>query len=116
VEDALATVEECERAFHTLADRLAGVDPQTRKRNTLDRSLSCALPDIDTIFGARLKDGLLTDIHQVDTGDAEVKLTMASDDLIALVDGDLKFAPAWASGRIKIDARVLDLVKMRSIF
>jgi alkyl sulfatase BDS1-like metallo-beta-lactamase superfamily hydrolase len=112
----MATAEECERAFHTLADRLAATDPQARKRNALDRSLSCTLPDIDVVFGARLKDGLLTDIHQVDSPDAEVKLTMSSDDLIALVDGSLKFAPAWANGRIKIDARVLDLVKMRSIF
>jgi alkyl sulfatase BDS1-like metallo-beta-lactamase superfamily hydrolase len=112
----MATAEECERAFHTLADRLAANDAETRKRNSLDRSLSCTLPDIGIVFAARLKDGLLDDIRRVDEAAGEVKLTLSSDDLIALVDGELKFAPAWASGRIKLDARVLDLVKLRSIF
>ncbi len=112
----MATADECEKAFRTLADRLAASDPEHRKRHALDRSLSCRLPDIDTVFAARLKDGLLSDIRRVADATAEVKLTMSSDDLVALVDGDLKFASAWASGRIKIDARVFDLIKMRSIF
>jgi alkyl sulfatase BDS1-like metallo-beta-lactamase superfamily hydrolase len=112
----MATAEECDRAFHALADRLAATDPVTRKKNSLDRSLSCTLPDIDVVFGARLKDGLLSEIHQADKADGQVKLTLSSDDLVQLVDGELKFASAWANGRIKIDASVLDLIKMRSIF
>jgi alkyl sulfatase BDS1-like metallo-beta-lactamase superfamily hydrolase len=112
----MATAEESDRAFHVLADRLAAVDPATRKKNSLDRSLSCSLPDIGVVFGAQLKDGLLNDIHQADKADGQVKLTLSSDDLVQLVNGDLKFASAWASGRIKIDASVLDLIKMRSIF
>jgi alkyl sulfatase BDS1-like metallo-beta-lactamase superfamily hydrolase len=112
----MATPEECERAFHALADRLAATDPATRKRNSLDRSLSCTLPDIGVVFAARLNDGLLTDIRHADKADGQVKLTLSSDDLVQLVDGDLKFASAWANGRIKIDASVLDLIKMRSIF
>jgi alkyl sulfatase BDS1-like metallo-beta-lactamase superfamily hydrolase len=112
----MATAEECEQAFDSLADRLAENDAETRKRNSLDRSLSCSLPDIGVTFAAHLKDGLLTDIRRVDDATAEVKLTLSSDDLIALVDGELKFASAWANGRIKIDARVLDLIKLRSIF
>jgi alkyl sulfatase BDS1-like metallo-beta-lactamase superfamily hydrolase len=112
----MASVEDCERAMHTLADRLAGADPDKLGRNDFDRSLSCALPDIDAVFAARLKHGLLTDIRQVDSADAQVKLTMSSDDLVQLVDGRLKLAPAWASGRIKIDAGMFDLIKLRSIF
>lgn len=112
----MATAEESARAFHELADRLAAADPAIRKKNSLDRSLSCTLSDIDVVFAARLKDGLLNDIHQADEADGQVKLTLSSDDLLKLVDGELKFASAWASGRIKIDASVLDLIKMRSIF
>jgi putative sterol carrier protein len=41
---------------------------------------------------------------------------MTSDDLVALVHGDLKMATAWATGRVKIDAGVRDLVRLRSIF
>lgn len=111
----MATVAECEQAFHTLADRLAAADSASR-RQSFDRSLSCALRDIDVIFGARLRDGLLVDIHQVDKPDAQVKLTISSDDLVKLVAGELTFASAWAGGRVKVDARVFDLIKLRSIF
>ena len=41
---------------------------------------------------------------------------MSSDDLLDLVAGRTKFASAWASGKVKIDARVFDLIKLRSIF
>lgn len=112
----MASVEECEQAFRLLADRLAGADPEARKQSTLDRSLSCSLPDIGVVFGAQLQDGHLRDIRQVDQPDGQIKLTMSSDDLMLLVAGDLSFASAWASGRVKIDARVFDLLKLRSVF
>jgi putative sterol carrier protein len=41
---------------------------------------------------------------------------MTSDDLLKLVDGELNMASAWASGRVKIDASVFDLLKLRSVF
>ena len=41
---------------------------------------------------------------------------MSSDDLIRFVAGELNFASAWAAGRVKVDARVVDLLKLRSIF
>lgn len=109
----MATADECEQAFHTLAERLAASD---QGKNALDRSLSCRLTDIDTIFGAQLKDGRLTDIRRVDKPDAQIKLAMSSDDLVKFVAGELKFASAWAAGRVKVDARVFDLIKLRSIF
>ena len=40
---------------------------------------------------------------------------MGSDDLIALTDGELDFAKAWLSGRIKVEASVRDLLKLRSM-
>lgn len=112
----MATVEECSQALKTLADRMAASDPATKARNSIDRSLSCRITDLGVIFGGRLHDGLLDDIRPVETADAQVKLAMTSDDLLALVAGRLNFASAWASGRVKLDARVLDLVKLRTIF
>jgi alkyl sulfatase BDS1-like metallo-beta-lactamase superfamily hydrolase len=110
----MASIEECDTAFRALAERLAESDPS--KRSDLDRTLTCTLPDIGVIFAGHLHDGLLDDIRQVDDAKAQVKLTMSSDDLVDLVAGHTKFASAWASGKIKIDARVFDLIKLRSIF
>ena len=112
----MATVAECEQAFATLAERLAKADAEVRRRNSFDRTITCRLTDLDVVFAGRLHDGLLTDIHQVDDTSAQVKLAMSSDDLIKLVDNRLNLANAWTSGRVKIDARVFDLIKLRSVF
>src|SRR5256885_15916012 len=102
----MASVEDCEHALATLAKRLANADPEARRRNSFDRTLSCRLTDLDVVFGGRIRDGLLTDIHRIEgngTGSAQVKLAMTSDDLVQLVGRELNLAAAWASGRLKID-------------
>jgi hypothetical protein len=112
----MATVEECEKAFQALSTRLAGADSSTRRKASLDRSLSCTLRDLKVTFAGRLRDGELLDIRQVDAPSAQVRMTMTSDDLLKLVAGELNMASAWATGRVKIDASVFDLLKLRSIF
>jgi alkyl sulfatase BDS1-like metallo-beta-lactamase superfamily hydrolase len=110
---AVATVEECEQALHTLADRMA--TNNAGRKIEFDRTLSCSLTDLDVVFGGRLANGTLSDIARTDDPSAQVKLKMTSDDLIDMVDGKVKVASAWASGRIKIDAGMMDLVRLRSI-
>lgn len=112
----MATVEECERALRDLAARLGTVDAQKRSQVVLDRSLSCTLPDLGVIFAGQLRGGELRDIRQVPSADGQLKLTMTSDDLLKLTSGELSFAHAWASGRLRVDANVFDLLKLRSIF
>ena len=112
----MASVEECERAFHGLAAKLAGADADSRKKASFDRSLTCTLRDLKVIFAGQLRNGQLVDIRKVDKPDAQVRMTMTSDDLLKLVDGELAMGSAWATGRVKINASVMDLVKLRSVF
>jgi alkyl sulfatase BDS1-like metallo-beta-lactamase superfamily hydrolase len=114
VED-VATVEQCEHALHELADRLAASNG-ARSKAGFDRSISCTIRDLGVIFTGRLKDGQLIGIGQAASRDAQVRLTMTSDDLLALVDGQLKMASAWVTGRVKIEAGPRDLIRLRSIF
>jgi putative sterol carrier protein len=44
-----------------------------------------------------------------------VRLTVDSDDLLALCHGEMPFAAAWARGRVRIDASVLDLLRLRTL-
>jgi predicted lipid carrier protein YhbT len=112
----VATVEQCEAALHELADRLANAEPHHRSRADVDRTLSCTVRDLDVSFAGQLKDGRLVDIHRADTAKAQVRLTMTSDDLLRLVAGELNMASAWASGRVKIDAGIRDLLRLRNLF
>lgn len=40
---------------------------------------------------------------------------MTGDDLVAMVGGDLNFAKAWASGRVRLEAGFRDLLRLRSL-
>ncbi|MDP9092539.1 MAG: SCP2 sterol-binding domain-containing protein [Actinomycetota bacterium] len=112
----MASVADCEQALHTLAARLAGADPATKKKAALDRSMTCTLRDLGVTFSGQLHEGELLNLHQVEHADGQIKMTMTSDDLIKLVAGELNVGSAFATGRIKIDASVFDLLKLRSIF
>ena len=111
----MATEDECEQALHALADRLAG-NGNSGRNDGFDRSLSCSLRDLGVVFKGRLTGGRLIDIGRAESRDAQIRLTMTSDDLLDLVDGKLKMASAWATGRVKVEAGVRDLLKLRSIF
>jgi predicted lipid carrier protein YhbT len=111
----VATVEECEQALADLADRLAANEAAQRSV-AFDRSLTCTIRDLDVVFAARLKGGHLVDIRRAPSKDAQVKLSMTSDDLVALVAGRLKMAGAWATGRVRIDASIRDILRLRSLF
>ncbi|MBN9618432.1 MAG: sterol-binding protein, partial [Actinobacteria bacterium] len=87
-------------------------------RPGFDRSLSCTLPDLGIAFGGRLAAGQLVEIACAESRaavSAQIRLTMSSNDLLALVDGGLKFGAAWASGRVRIDAGVRDLLRLRAL-
>jgi hypothetical protein len=85
----------------------------------LDRSLSCRLTDLDEVVLGRLSSGAVRDLHVLPHGPAvpkaDIRLTMSSDDLVALTDGNLHFGSAWATGRIKLEAGLRDLLRLRKL-
>jgi len=110
----VASKEQCEAALQSLARRLGGVDPAVRERHSLDRRLAVVVPDLGTSWSGRLRDGQLTDV--VEGGEkGQITFTTSSDDLVALTEGRLSFPSAWASGRLKVDAGVRDLLRLRSL-
>lgn len=114
----MATVEDCERALASLADRLAEVDPDIRSRYVVTRTLACRVPDLDVVFLATLCDEGLAELRCSDGSDtdgAQVRLAAASDDLLAMVDGQLSPPMAWATGRLKVQASPMDLLKLRAL-
>ncbi|MEU3976030.1 SCP2 sterol-binding domain-containing protein [Streptomyces bacillaris] len=114
----MATMAECRSALRRLSDNLAAADGDVRSAAALDRSLSCHIKDLDITFAGRLADGRIEVLDTVEgppREKAEIRLTMTGDDLVALVDGDLNFAKAWASGRVRLEAGLRDLLKLRSL-
>ncbi|MER5865271.1 SCP2 sterol-binding domain-containing protein [Kitasatospora sp. NPDC002040] len=114
----MASTEECRTALEQLSRNLAGTNGEVRQAAALDRSLTCRITDLDLTFSGRLRDGRITDVVETPgppPAKAEIRLTMASDDLVAMVGGTLNFASAWASGRVKLEAGFRDLLRLRSL-
>ncbi|HYN93124.1 MAG TPA: SCP2 sterol-binding domain-containing protein [Pilimelia sp.] len=111
----MATVDECREALRRLAARLDANADQVRERVNLDRSLACRVSDLDVAFHGRLAGGRLHDLTDGDDQRAKIRLTAHSDDLVALVDGQLDVGKALAARRISINANPFDLLKLRKL-
>src|SRR5690348_12420555 len=111
----MATVEECRAALVRLAERMADNAAETRGKLDFDRTVACRVTDLGVAFHGRLKNGQIIGLTDGDDPTAKVKLTANSDDLVALLNGELNAASAWASGRVKLEAGFLDLVKLRKL-
>lgn len=110
----MATLEQCRAAVEELSRRMSGSD---HKPGLADRTLSCHIPDLDVTFSGTLRDGTLADITtEPQSSKAQIRVTTSSDDLVAMVDGELDMGKAWLTKRLKIDASMLDLIKMKGMF
>ncbi|MCX4694118.1 SCP2 sterol-binding domain-containing protein [Streptomyces sp. NBC_01408] len=114
----MATIQECREALDRLSGNLARAEGGAHGAAALDRSLSCHITDLDQTFTGRLEGGRIR-VEAVAAGPpadkAEIRLAMTGDDLMALVAGELKFAKAWASGRVRLEAGFRDLLRLKSL-
>lgn len=110
----MASVDECRQALQKLATRLDR-HSETQGRIDLDRTLACRITDLDTAFHGRLEGGRLVDLTDGDDPKAKIALSANSDDLVALVHGQLDIAKAVGSRRVSIKANPFDLMKLRKL-
>jgi putative sterol carrier protein len=77
------------------------------------------LTDLGQVALGRLAGGTVRDLHAVaddaSVPRADIRLTMTSDDLLALTRGELSFGRAWSSGRVRFEAGLRDVLRLRSL-
>ena len=111
----MATVDECEAALHDVAALLHSVDAELREQHAVDRTVTCWVSDLKVCFSANLGSHGLSDITRGGQHDGQVRVKVTSDDLIALTKGELSLPVAWATGRVKVDASISDLLRLRAL-
>jgi hypothetical protein len=116
----MATVRQCRTAIDRLVATLDAVDPDVRSRHVPTRTLLCRVDDLGIAYTARLDSQGVHDLAAVklaDEGepDADVRLSVCSDDLVALANGDDEFLNAWLRGRVQISASMRDMLRLRMI-
>ncbi|CAM5650469.1 SCP2 sterol-binding domain-containing protein [Streptomyces canus] len=114
----MATIEECRAALEKLSDNMRNAEGDAATAASMDRSVSCRITDLDVTFVGRMTGGRIV-VHDILQGPpkekAQIRLTMSGDDLVALVNGELNFAKAWGSGRVKLEAGLRDLFQLRKL-
>ena len=111
----MATAEECRQALESLVGRIQEMDPADRAAYLVDRVISCKVSDLGVTFLTRLgPDGASpVTVANGSDGQAQVKFTTKSDDLLALADNPVSIGRAWLTGRLKVEASIFDLLRLR---
>ncbi|HLI37130.1 MAG TPA: SCP2 sterol-binding domain-containing protein [Streptosporangiaceae bacterium] len=113
----MPSAEECREALEKLTARLSELDPQDRAAYFSGRSFTCHVPDLGVVFATRFGPDGAGPVREADPGDppADVRLTAGSDAVIDLAANPAGLPRAWLAGRVRIQASMRYLLKLRKL-
>lgn len=113
----MATAEECRHALERLTGRIAEMDEADRQAHMVDRMISCKVSDLGVTFLTRIGPDGATPVLEANGSEApaQVRFTAKSDDLIAIAADPTSIARAWLTGRLKVEASIWDLLRLRKV-
>jgi hypothetical protein len=112
----MTSAEESRVALQKLAGRLTELSPAEREEYFGNRTISVTIPDLGVTYVSVLGAGS-DPVREAAPGEppAHIRLTANSDQVLALSDQPMNIARAWVAGRIKIEASVKDLFRLRRL-
>jgi len=113
----MATAEECRQALEDLTGRIAEVHAAGRQARLVDRMISCQVSDLGVTFVTRIGPNGASPVREANGPEApaQVRFTAKSDDLISIAADPGSIARAWLSGRLKVEASIWDLLRLRKV-
>jgi predicted lipid carrier protein YhbT len=113
----MATAEECRLALESLTGRIAEMDPADRQAHLVDRVISCKVSDLGVTFVTKLGPDGASPVREANGSEppAQVRFTAKSDDLVAIARDPESIGRAWLTGRLKVEASIWDILRLRKI-
>lgn len=111
----MATVAEVEAVLAELLSRFADVDSGTRAMLPSHRVIEARFPDLGIVRHAEWHEGRLHVLDAAPQRRPDIRVTVDSDDLVAMAEGRLSFSRAYAANRIRLDASMTDLLRLRAV-
>lgn len=111
----MADVAEVEATLAALAARLVDIPPPYRSMLPSTRTIEAVLPDIDAVYHAEWRDGRLGPLRRGPAPRPDIRVRVTAEDLLALVDGRLTLAEAYATDRLGVEASLTDLLRLRAV-
>jgi hypothetical protein len=113
----VATKEEVSGAIARLMARLDGNEENVRSAIPGRKVMGCLVTDIGVSWYSVIEDGHVSPPTE-DPPPGErvaVLLKLRSDDLIDLVEERISFLSAFLSGKVRVDASLSDLLRLRTL-
>ena len=112
----MTTAEECRTALQKLAGRLSELSPAERDQYFGNRTISVTVSDLNVTFVTVLGAGD-DPVREAAPGEppADIRMTAKSDEVVALAEQPMSIARAWMTGRVKIEASMKDLFRLRRL-
>lgn len=111
----MASIDQVEGILIGLLSRLGEVDETTRAMLPARRTIEASCPDIDLVRHAEWRRGELELLDEVPPRRPDIRISVHSDDLLAIAAGELAFSRALASNRLRLDASMADLIRLRAV-
>jgi putative sterol carrier protein len=113
----VASKTEVERQLQVLLARLAENHDNVRAAIPERKVLRCHVTDLDTVWYSVIESGKVSRPSETppDDGRVDITLRIGSDDLVELIDGRMSFLSAFASGKVKVDASIIDMLRLRAL-
>lgn len=114
----MATREQVDRTLKTLIKRLDTADLDGASLPNTERAILVTITDLELIYRAEYSGGRIRRLRAAKRGDdtADVRISLSSDELVALADGKSSLPMALLFGRIRVDANARDLLLLRQLF
>ena len=112
----MTSAEECRLALQKLAARLSELSPAERDQYFGNRTISVTIPDLNVTYVSVLGAGN-DPVREAAPGDppADIRMTAKSDEVVALAEQPITIARAWMTGRVKIEASMKALFRLRRL-
>lgn len=115
---AVASAADVDKTLRDLVRRLndAEINDEAQMPEG-SRTLVVAIRDLDITYTCLFANGRIEKLRKIEaTGDEDARITVSSDDLIALASGKMGVGGALLTGRLRIDAGMRDLLMLRQLF
>jgi hypothetical protein len=113
----VASKTEVEKQLRVLLGRLAENQESVRSAIPERKVLRCRVTDLGTDWHSVIEAGQVSPPSQTppDDGRVDITLRVGSDDLVDLIEGRLSFLSAFTSGKVKVDASIVDMLRLRAL-
>lgn len=111
----MATLQQVELVLEELLQRLGDIEDSTRALLPSRRTIEARCPDLDVVRYADWRQGRITLLDEPPGRRCDIRISVRSDDLIAMSEGRLAVGRAYAESKLRLDASMTDLLRLRAV-